>query len=50
MAEAALSFRPVTAPDSPSYRFMDSSRAFEAAGFEEIEMAGSRRHVMRLKV
>ena len=38
---------PVT-PDSPSYRFMGFVGAFEAAGFEEIEMAGSRRHVMRL--
>lgn len=38
------------APDSPSYRFMGFIGAFEAAGFEEIEMAGSRRHVMRLKV
>jgi hypothetical protein len=36
------------APDSPSYRFMGFVGAFEAAGFTEIEMAGSRRHVMRL--
>lgn len=35
-------------PDSPSYRFMGFVPAFEAAGFEEIGMAGSRRHVMRL--
>jgi GNAT superfamily N-acetyltransferase len=36
------------APDSPSYRFMGFVPAFEAAGFVETGMAGSRRHVMRL--
>lgn len=34
--------------DSPSYRFMGFVSAFERAGFEEIERAGTRRHVMRL--
>lgn len=38
------------APDSPSYRFMGFVGAFEAAGFEEVGMAGSRRHVMRRKL
>jgi GNAT superfamily N-acetyltransferase len=36
------------APDSPSYRHMGFVPAFERAGFEEIAMAGTRRHVMRL--
>lgn len=36
------------APDAPSYRFMGFVPAFEQAGFEEIGMAGTRRHVMRL--
>ena len=36
------------APDAPSYRFMGFVPAFEAAGFEEIGMAGTRRHDMRL--
>ena len=36
------------APDSPSYRFMGFVPAFERAGFAELGMAGSRRHVMRL--
>jgi len=36
------------APDAPSYRFMGFVPAFEEAGFEEIGMAGTRRHVMRL--
>jgi GNAT superfamily N-acetyltransferase len=35
-------------PDSPSYRHMGFVPAFAAHGFEEIGMAGSRRHVMRL--
>jgi predicted GNAT family acetyltransferase len=35
-------------PESPSYRFMGFVSAFEAAGFTEVGMAGSRRHVMRL--
>lgn len=37
------------AADAPSYRFMGRVPAFEAAGFEFVEMAGTRRHVMRLK-
>ncbi|MBM3944772.1 MAG: GNAT family N-acetyltransferase [SAR202 cluster bacterium] len=36
------------APDSPSYRFMGFAPLFEAAGFERIGAAGSRRQVMRL--
>lgn len=35
-------------PDSPSYRFMGFVSSFEAAGFREVGMAGTRRHVMRL--
>jgi GNAT superfamily N-acetyltransferase len=35
-------------PDSPSFRFMGFVTAFESAGFEEVGMAGSRRHVMSL--
>lgn len=35
-------------PGSPSYRFMGFVSTFEKAEFEEIEMAGTRRHVMRL--
>ncbi|MEX1179264.1 MAG: GNAT family N-acetyltransferase [Cucumibacter sp.] len=35
------------APDAPSYRFMGFVPAFEAAGFAFVEMAGTRRHVMR---
>lgn len=60
--EVRLRFKPVTNatrgasileaypvdPASPSYRFMGFIGAFAAAGFEEVEMAGSRRHVMRL--
>lgn len=38
------------APDSPSYRFMGFVPAFERAGFHEIEMAGTRRHAMRLEL
>jgi GNAT superfamily N-acetyltransferase len=34
-------------PGSPSYRFMGYVPTFEAAGFEEIGRAGTRRHVMR---
>ena len=37
-------------PDSPSYRFMGFVPSFEAAGFQEIGMAGTRRHVMRLRL
>jgi GNAT superfamily N-acetyltransferase len=36
--------------DSPSYRFMGFVRIFENAGFCEVGRAGSRRHVMQLKV
>ena len=38
------------APDSPSYRFMGFVPVFTAAGFREVGRAGTRRHVMRLKV
>jgi GNAT superfamily N-acetyltransferase len=37
-------------PDSPSYRFMGFISAFKKAGFVEMGRAGTRRHVMRLKV
>ena len=37
-------------PESPSYRFMGVRPTFLAAGFEEIGMAGTRRHVMRLSL
>jgi GNAT superfamily N-acetyltransferase len=36
------------AADSPSYRFMGFVPVFAAAGFHEVGMAGTRRHVMRL--
>jgi hypothetical protein len=35
------------AKDSPSFRFMGFVHTFLAAGFEEVALAGSRRHVMR---
>ena len=35
-------------PDSPSYKFMGLVPAFETAGFSDLGMAGTRRHVMRL--
>ncbi len=35
---------------SPSYRFMGYIESFKAGGFEEVGRAGSRRHVLRLKV
>ena len=38
------------APDSPSYRYMGFTSMYRAAGFEEVGLAGTRRHVMRLKV
>jgi GNAT superfamily N-acetyltransferase len=38
------------APDSPSYRFMGFVPTFEAAGFQRVGAAGSRRHVMRLRL
>jgi GNAT superfamily N-acetyltransferase len=37
-------------PDSPSYRFMGFVSSFEALGFEEVGKAGSRRHVMSLRI
>jgi GNAT superfamily N-acetyltransferase len=37
-------------PDAPSYRFMGFRPSFEAAGFQQVGRAGSRRHVMRLRV
>jgi len=37
-------------PDSPSYRFMGVRPLFLAEGFTEVGRAGSRRHVMRLRV
>jgi GNAT superfamily N-acetyltransferase len=36
--------------DSPSYRFMGRTSTFAALGFEEVGRAGSRRHVMRLRL
>jgi ribosomal protein S18 acetylase RimI-like enzyme len=36
--------------DSPSYRFMGITNLFEEYGFQFIKMAGSRRHVMNLKI
>ena len=35
-------------PDSPSYHFMGFVSSFEAAGFQDVGRAGTRRHVMRL--
>jgi GNAT superfamily N-acetyltransferase len=37
-------------PDSPSYRFMGFVKNFKKAGFVETGMAGTRRHVMHLKL
>ena len=37
-------------PDSPSFRYMGFRSTFLAAGFEEVGTAGTRRHVMRLRV
>lgn len=36
--------------DSPSYRFMGFVSTFEKCGFEEVGRAGTRRHVMRLRL
>ena len=36
--------------DSPSFRFMGFIPVFAEAGFADLGMAGTRRHVMRLKV
>ncbi|MDR3474878.1 MAG: GNAT family N-acetyltransferase [Devosia sp.] len=38
------------AENAPSYRFMGFVPAFARAGFVEIGMAGTRRHVMRLRL
>jgi GNAT superfamily N-acetyltransferase len=35
---------------SPSYRFMGRTSSFAALGFEEVGRAGTRRHVMRLRL
>ncbi len=37
-------------PESPSYRFMGLVATFEAMGFSDVGMAGSRRHVMQLRL
>jgi GNAT superfamily N-acetyltransferase len=37
-------------PDSPSFRFMGFVPVFAKAGFEDLGMTGTRRHVMRLKL
>lgn len=37
-------------PNSPSYRFMGFVSSFEAADFSEVGRAGTRRHVVRLRV
>jgi hypothetical protein len=37
-------------PESPSYRFMGFVPQFREFGFVEVGIAGSRRHVMRLKL
>ncbi len=36
-------------PDSPSFRFMGFVPVFAEAGFRDLGMTGTRRHVMRLK-
>jgi len=37
-------------PGAPSYRFMGYTTTFKAAGFREVARAGTRRHVMRLRL
>jgi GNAT superfamily N-acetyltransferase len=37
-------------PDSPSFRFMGFVPVFAEAGFRELGMTGTRRHVMRLEL
>jgi hypothetical protein len=37
-------------PDSPSYRFMGFVSQFQARGFKEVGRAGSRRHVLSLRL
>ncbi len=36
--------------DSPSYSYMGRIGTFERLGFEEVAMAGKRRHIMRLRL
>lgn len=36
--------------DSPSYSYMGRTGTFERLGFREIAMAGTRRHIMRLRL
>jgi hypothetical protein len=43
----AVELHPVD-EDSPSYRFLGFIPAFRKAGYDEVGMAGKRRHVMRL--
>jgi hypothetical protein len=37
-------------PSSPSYRFMGFVKTFEKAGFSFVKKAGTRRHIMTLKL
>jgi hypothetical protein len=37
-------------PGAPSYRFMGYTTTFKAAGFREVVRAGTRRHVMRIRL
>ncbi|WP_284313518.1 GNAT family N-acetyltransferase [Labrys miyagiensis] len=37
-------------PESPSYRFMGFVETFREAGFQEVGLAGRRRHVMRFPI
>ncbi len=37
-------------PDSPSFRFMGFVPVFAEAGFRDLGMTGTRRHVMRLRL
>jgi GNAT superfamily N-acetyltransferase len=37
-------------PEAPSYRFMGFTSTFKAVGFREVARAGTRRHVMRLRL
>lgn len=37
-------------PESPSFKYMGTIPAFEAAGFAYVQPAGTRRHVMRLQL
>ena len=49
-AGASLFQVTAVAPDSPSYRFMGTLPLYEDLGFEEVGMAGTRRHVMRRRL